>query len=444
PIKEALLKMEKINASSIIVKNNDGYGIVTDTNLRHYILQQSNENHKNIGGIQTKPIIWAKNGELLFNVLLMMTKKSIKHLPVFDEDGSIIGVLEMINLVSFFANQTHLITAQMENATTIQEVVLAASRVDVMIGALHAKGVKSRYIAKLVSEINKKMYTKLFKLIIPPSWHERCALVLLGSEGRGEQILRTDQDNALIFEPNFKPEGIQEIALEFVETLDKIGFPRCEGNVMVINPKWHQDIIGYKAMIDEWIENPTQENLMDAAIFFDSSAVAGAQLLHSSLRDYLLKKVQNSPLILCHFAKPIESFDSALGIFSQFVTEGSAHKNEIDIKKTALFPVVHGVRSLSLEKGIMVTNTYERIKELNNSGFMSREDAHGMIEALEVVSTLRLHSQIAQQHNAKIPNNYVSIDTLGKMERDLLKEALKSIERFKKVVHYHFKLSMVG
>lgn len=443
PIKEALVKMEEMNASSILVNNPNGYGIVTDTNLRRYILRQETDDLVSIKDIQTFPIIWAKDGELLFNILLLMTKKSIKHLPIFDDYGSIVGLLEMINLVSFFANQTHLITGQMENAKSLQEIILAASRVEIMIGSLHAKGVKSRYIAKLVTEINKKMYAKLFKLIIPPSWQDKCAFVLLGSEGRREQILRTDQDNAIVFEAGFHPADIERVTLEFVEALDKIGFPRCEGNVMVINPKWHQDVTGYKKMIDAWISNPTQENLMDVAIFFDSWVVAGNEKLHVDLRDYLVKQIQDSQLVIRHFAKPIESFDSALGIFSQFVTENKAHKHEIDIKKTALFPIVHGIRSLALEKGIMVTNTYGRIKELNNSGFMSRDDAHAMIEALEVINTLRLHSQIAQQHKGQKPNNYVAVNSLGKMERDLLKEALKSVERFKKVVGYHFHLSMV-
>ena len=127
----------------------------------------------------------------------------------------------------------YVISVQMENARNIEGVIASAKRVPVMIEALHSKGVKSRYIAKLVSEINKKMYTKLFELIFPESWKERCSLVLLGSEGRGEQILRTDQDNALIFEEGFSPDNAAEVAQRFIDVLDEIGFPRCSGEIMV-------------------------------------------------------------------------------------------------------------------------------------------------------------------------------------------------------------------
>ena len=102
------------------------------------------------------------------------------------------------------------------------------------------------------------------------------------------------------------------------------------------------------------------------------------------------------------------------------------------------------MRALALEQGIGVTNTYERIKELNNNGFLSREDAQAMIEALEVINTLRLHMQLKQYNTKKPISNYISLAELGKMERDLLKDALKTVEHFKKIVSYHFQLSMVG
>ncbi len=443
-IKEALEMMESLKVSALIVRNKEGYGIVTDTNLRHYILHKDEQNLRTIGQIQTNPIISTQEGELLFNVLLLMTQHSIKHLPVLNEKSEPIGMLELIDLVSFFSNQTHLITVQIENATTLEATIEASKRVMVMIGALHSRGVKSRYIAKLVSEINKKMYIKLFDFIVPKSWHEHCALILLGSEGRGEQILRTDQDNAFIFADGFKPNDVEKISLLFIEALDAIGFPRCEGNVMVINPKWHQHIADYTELFDMWVEHSTPNYLMDMAIFFDSICIAGKQLLHTDLRETLITKVQQYPILMRHFAKSIENFDSALGLFSQFLTLHKEHKNEIDIKKTALFPIVHGVRALALEQGIEATNTYERIKELNNNGFLSREDAQAMIEALEVINTLRLHMQLKQYNTKKPISNYIPLAELGKMERDLLKDALKTVEHFRKIVSYHFQLSMVG
>ncbi len=443
PIIDALRKMEAENAVAVLVENDNGYGIVTDTNFRHFILHKDEENLETIDQIQTHPIISIDDDSLMFNVLLLMTEYSIKHLPVFDSQQKFLGILELVDLLSFFSNQSHLITVQMDGAKDLDAVVSAAKRVSKMIGALHSKGVKSRYIAKLVAEIKKKMYGKLFELILPKEWKENSVLALLGSEGREEQILRTDQDNALVFVDGFKPQNQAEITEQFIKVLDAIGFPRCEGNIMIINPKWCKSFSEYKKDIHEWIEHPSPDKLMDMAIFFDSMPVAGVSQLHTDLQSYLFSEVRKHTTVLTHFARSIENFESPLGIFSQFTTD-KGHQNEIDIKKGALFALVHGVRSLALEHGIEKTNTTLRIKALNDLGYMNKDDARDILEALEVINRLRLHAQLDKLERGKTMDNYISLTSLSKLEKDVLKEALKTVEKFKKQVSYHFHLSSVS
>jgi len=444
PILEALQMLENSRASVLIINNEYGYGIVSDADLRYYILHKEEDDLNVISQIQSYPVIGIEEDELLFNVLLTMTEHNIKHLPVFADNKTLVGVLELTDLLSYLSNQTHLIAMQMQKAESVEEVIEASKRIEIMVSVLHAKGVKSRYIAKMVSEIHKKMYAKLFAFIFPESWHKRCTLLLLGSEGRGEQILRTDQDNAIIFEAGFEPEEKEARLLTFIETLDQIGFPRCKGNVMVINPEWSKDIDGYKADIRKWIASPDYDGLMNMAIFYDTYAVAGNIELFKTLRSYLFEKVQAHKEYLSYFARSIESFESPLGFFSRFVTGNKQHKNEIDIKKGALFALIHGVRALSLEHSITKTNTTERIKELNNVGYMNKEDAHELLEALEIINTLRLHAQLKKLETQKEMDNYICLSTLGKLERDTLKEALKTVEQFKKRVGYHFHLSAVS
>lgn len=444
PIVEALRKMEDQNAVALLVQNESGYGIVTDADLRKYILNKEENNLRIISQIQTYPIISIAKGELLFNVLLLMTGHSIKHLPVFNESGKIVGILELIDLLSHFANQSHIIHGQIEKASNIQSVIDASIRIDSMIKSLHYKGVKSRYIAKLVSEMHKKMYAKLFELIFPSHWHDKCTLILLGSEGRGEQILKTDQDNGLIFEDGFEPENQEEITRKFTETLDKIGFPRCKGNVMLINPKWAKSTTDYKEDIRKWIDTPDYDDLIDMAIFFDTFVVAGNVSLYKELRHFLMEHIQQQQTFLPHFARSIENFESPLGLFSRFVSGDKEHKDEIDIKKGALFALIHGVRALALEHGIYKTNTTERIKALNDIGYMNKEDADELVETLEVINTMRLHAQLEKRDRGEEIDNYISWKSLSKLERDTLKEALKTVEAFKKRVSYHFHLNMVS
>ncbi len=442
PIIEALRGMEESNSVAIIVQNSGGYGIVTDADFRHYILRQKEEKLEFISDIQSYPIVSVQDDILMFNILLLMTQHSIKHLPIFEGD-KLLGILELVDLLSLFSNQSHLITVQMDRASSVDEVVEASSRVSMMVGALHSKGVKSRYIAKLVAEVKKKMYSKLFYLITPKEWHTKSVLLLLGSEGREEQILRTDQDNAIIFADGFTPKDRDSVTLEFIEVLDRIGFPRCKGNVMVINPYWAKEEREYRKNILEWIDRPSQDGFMDMAIFVDSIAVAGDRELYGRVKFYLYKEVSSNKSLVRYFAKAIESFESPLGIFSRFVSQ-DGHRGEIDIKKGAIFALVHGVRALALEYGIGETNTTMRIKALSNIGYMSRDDARDLIEALEVVSNLRVHFQLQKIELDKPIDNFITLNLLSKLEKDLLKEALKTVDSFKKQIIYHFKLSTLG
>lgn len=444
PIIDAIRKMENENAVALLVKNESGYGIVTDANMRKYILHEKANSLTKISQIQSYPIVSIPEGELLFNVLLLMTGHSIKHLPVINEQGEVIGLLELIDLLSHFANQSHIIHVQIEKASDLQSVIDASKRIDSMIRTLHLKGVKTRYIAKLVSEMHKKMYAKLFKLIFPIEWQDKCTLILLGSEGRGEQILKTDQDNGLIFEDGFEPKDQDVITQKFTETLDKIGFPRCKGNVMLINRKWAKSVQEYKEDIRKWISSPDYDDLIDMAIFFDTFAVAGNVSIYKEVRHYLMDQIQNHKTFLPHFARAIETFESPLGLFSRFVSGDKGHKDEIDIKKGALFALIHGVRSLSLEYGIHKTNTTGRIKALNDIGYMSKKDASELLETLEVINTMRLHSQLEKREKGIEIDNYISLNSLSKLERDILKEALKTVESFKKRMSYHFHLNMVS
>ena len=438
-VKEALELMKSQNAIALLVKNKDGYGIVTDADFREYIL--NSEHISTISQIQSYPIISATKDELLFNIQLLMSKNSIKHIPII-EDKEVLGVVEIADILSYFSNQTHILTSSMQNATSLESVIDIAKSLHNTIKVLHSRGIKARYIARVVSEINKKMYQKLFEFIFPKEWQENASLVLLGSEGRGEQIVRTDQDNALIFKDGYEPKDIAYYTQKFVSALDSIGYPRCSGNVMVINPKWAKSLQEYKDDIKSAIDTPNEEAMLDLAIIYDSFSVSGNKELLLELKRYLFDRVNSNKSFLAHFAKPIESFESPLGLFSRFITE-PGHKDEIDIKKGAIFALIHGIRVLALEHNITKTNTTQRIKELNNIGYFNKELATSLIEALEVLNSIRLHSQLQKLQNNQEVDNYVNLKELTKIKQDSLKEAIKEVEKFKKLIIYHTKLEFI-
>lgn len=440
-IKDALRAMADQNANVILVRRDLEIGIVTDTNLREKVLLAGKSSNDPIGEIATYGLITIERSDFLFNALLLFTKHSVKRLIVIDGD-KIVGVLEQLDLLSHFANHTHLIAASIERSESIEELQNAQRSLTHLVRSLTSKGVRVRYVSKLVSELNAKVYRKVFEMVVPQSLQSKCALIVMGSEGRGEQILRTDQDNGLIIRDGEDESVFEPYMMQFNQYLIQLGFPKCNGNVMVSNPYWRHSVSGFQTMIGEWSDTFSEESLMGLSIFLDAVCVAGDEHLLQECRRFLFERFEGRSDVLAHLAKSALSFETPLSLFSGFVLGRAEHESEFDIKKGGIFAIVHGIRILALEHKIVLTNTTERIKELNNLGLFDKVFASELIEAYDTLLSIRLRFMLslAPGHEEE---NYVNPKLLTKPERDLLKDAFKIVNTFKKFLTYHFHLGMV-
>lgn len=440
-IRNALSEMAGTNAKVILVDNEGVMGIVTDTNLREKVLLADKSVSDPIGDIATYGLITIERSDFLFNALLLFTKHGVKRLVV-TEEGKIVGILEQLDLLSHFANHTHLIAASIERATSIDELQSIERSLMQVVRSLTSKGVRVRYVSKLVSELNAKVYRKVFEMVLPETMQGRCALVVMGSEGRGEQVLRTDQDNALIIADGEDEEAYCPFMERLNEYLIRLGFPKCAGNIMVSNPYWRRSVSGYKKQISSWTDTLNEETLQSLSIFLDAHCVAGDETLLTECKNFLFERFEGRSDILAHLAKASLAFETPLSLFSGFVLGRDAHESELDIKKGGVFAIVHGVRILALEHKIETTNTTERIKELNNIGLFDKRFASELIEAYDTLLSIRLRTMLSQKQVLK-EQNYVNPKLLSKADRDLLKDAFKIVNTFKKFLTYHFHLGMV-
>ena len=361
-----IIKKEKV--PTVLLKDTyEEMYIVTDSDFRQkVILNRMNFDDKVIK-IASKGLIFVYEDDFLFNAQLLMAKHGIKRVVVKNEKEEIIGILDQISLSSFFATNTFAVSNQIVKAETVEELKEASLSFIKIIKSLNAKGVKIEFISKLINQLNKKLLDKLYKILAPVELYEKSCLVVMGSEGRGEQILKTDQDNALILADDctISDEKLKEFTHIFTETLVDFGFPRCQGNIMVSNPYWCRKKSDFKDLIFKWVNEPSGDNFMNIAIFYDAVCVSGDKNLITSLKEYLFKVSSNSQTFYAHFAKVITSFDVPLGFFDGFVfnSKDNKHKNEIDIKKGGIFIIVQGIRSLSLENKIFNANTTKRIRK---------------------------------------------------------------------------------
>ena len=441
-----IIKQEKI--PTLLLKDEDGeMYIVTDSDFRQKVILNRMDYDDLVVKIASKGLIYINEDDFLFNAQLQMAKHGLKRVVVKNDHDEIVGILDQISLSSFFATNTFAVSNQIINAETLEELKEASHSFIKIIKSLNAKGVKIEFISKLINQLNKKLLDKLYKILAPKELIGKSCLVVMGSEGRAEQILRTDQDNALIISDDcsISEEKLREFTHLFTETLVDFGFPRCEGNIMVSNPYWCRKQSDFKELIYEWVNSPSGDNFMNIAIFYDALCVSGDIEIIKELKNYLFKISSNSQSFYTNFARVINSFDVPLGFFDGFVfnSKDEKHKDEIDIKRGGIFIIVQGIRSLSIQNRVLNTNTIKRINSLKELKVLDDESAKELIMAFNILNSLKLKASLEKLDKKEKIDNFVNPNRLTIMEKDLLKESFKIVNKLKKRLENHFKLNYV-
>ncbi|MDX4039288.1 putative nucleotidyltransferase substrate binding domain-containing protein [Aliarcobacter skirrowii] len=441
-----IIKQEKI--PTLLLKDEAGeMYIVTDSDFRQKVILNRMDYDDLVVKIASKGLIYINEDDFLFNAQLQMAKHGLKRVVVKNDHDEIVGILDQISLSSFFATNTFAVSNQIINAETLEELKEASHSFIKIIKSLNAKGVKIEFISKLINQLNKKLLDKLYKILAPKELIGKSCLVVMGSEGRAEQILRTDQDNALIISDDcsISEEKLREFTHLFTETLVDFGFPRCEGNIMVSNPYWCRKQSDFKELIYEWVNSPSGDNFMNIAIFYDALCVSGDIEIIKELKNYLFKISSNSQSFYTNFARVINSFDVPLGFFDGFVfnSKDEKHKDEIDIKRGGIFIIVQGIRSLSIQNRVLNTNTIKRINSLKELKVLDDESAKELIMAFNILNSLKLKASLEKLDKKEKIDNFVNPNKLTIMEKDLLKDSFKIVNRLKKRLENHFKLNYV-
>ena len=437
---DAIQKSMEYKTSSIIVKRKTGeYGIITDSLLKTKVLLEGRDLSIPVKNIAIFPLLTVNNDDYLFEALTVLIKKNIKRVGVTNNKDEMIGILEQIDVLSHFANHTYVVDSKIKKSKNLEDLKDSSKDLINIISSLHAKGVKVNHISNLIGQLNTKVYQKLYELILPKELRNDACFIVMGSEGRNEQIIKTDQDNALVIKDGIEVEQYKFYMNEITKNLIDFGYPICEGNIMVSNPFWCKTVNEYKNETARWIEAPGIQNYMDLAIFFDSFAVAGNKELLINLKDNLFNKLHDKDVFMAYFAKATLAFDTP-----NTVTNIMTKSHIIDIKKTAVFPIVQGIRSLALKEKIRETTTIKRIKILEDRRVLEKDKAAELLEAFDFVNTIRLKSQLFDiQHGKKITNE-IDTHTLGKIERDLLKDSFKIINEFKRFISYTFRIDRIS
>ena len=415
-------------------------GIFTTTDLRDALLRPEPPHLLAVREVARFELVEVQADADLFEALWLMVRHRVHRLVVRDGDGAdapVLGVLGQLDLVSFVANHSHIVALQIDEAASVPELQAAALRIDEMVKLLHGSGIRIERVTRLVSELNTRLFARLWALLAPPEVQANSCLLVMGSEGRGEQILKTDQDNALLLRDGFEYPGLEALAARFNAALTELGYPRCPGDIMLTNPLWRQSLAGFRDTMRGWIYDAQADGPMHLAIFFDAAAVAGDATLLQEARAHLDSILTGHDQYLARFAAAADQFQEPGNWFKRLTTKRD--EQSLDLKKLGTFPIVHGVRALALQYGVREQGTAARLARLSALQRIDAALARDVLEALHLLMGIRLTHQLRQREQGLEASNDVRPSALSTLEREPLHDALGIVKRFRAFLRHHFK-----
>ncbi len=437
-IKYCVEQMQALKTDACLVLDGEREGVVTSSDLLRGLAIHGFDLSSPVAALASFPVISIHQDDYLFNALLKMTRYGVDRLMVRDQQG-FVGVLHQKELMSLFANQSGLVMLTLERATQLDDLKRVTTQIDQLVFNLANKGVKTHYIAKLVNELQRKLQQKMWQILDPNEQFSAATFIVMGSEGRSEQVVRTDQDNALIMDDNAADLDWKAHSELVSNQLIALGFPPCPGNIMLSNQAWRLTQKTFDKQVRQWFEQPSLDSYMNIAILFDAQVVQGDETRLTKLKQRLLNEVAENGAFLPQFARSVLQFETPIGLFGRLITQHDAG-HSIDLKKGGIFPIVHGVRCLAMEKGIQKTNTHWRIRELIDLHVFDEAFGIELGETLNFLNTLRLQAMLEKQQRGLTVDNQIATDQLSHFQQDLLKDAFAVVNQFKKFIQYHFKL----
>ena len=422
-------------------------GIVTDHDLRARALAEKIAPNTPIHTIMSAPLAKISESALIYEALLRMEEKDVRHLAVGDRDGQIVSVIESKALVQFQRYGPIVLTREISRAANSDEIALCTARTPPLVKALLDSSARPRHVTNMLASLCDAATQRLVELAVqelgPPP--VPFAFIAMGSQGRQEQTLVTDQDNGIIFAPPAQADLVQvndyflRMGRQVCAGLDQAGFPLCRGGVMSSNPRWCRSLPDWISGFETWVQKSTAQEIMELSIFFDLRTVYGDTDLIHQLRRAIHAALADEPAFLHHFAQNALMFKPPFRLLGNIYLSGGAteHAGEINLKD-AMMPMVTFARLYALRHQLNQTHTLERIESLSKRGIILPASRDEIVAAYDFLMQLRLQTQIAAIQTGRPAQNTIHPGKLGYIQQELLKQAFAQIAAVQKKVSYDF------
>ena len=446
----AQLMTENLINSVIVSEHNYPIGIVTDTDLRTKIVTGRFPNSTTVDKIMSSPVITVPENVSVAEAQLLLLKYNITHLCVTN-DGSdkseVKGMISEHDLIVAQANNPGILIKEIKRALTAKELKHVREKLTDLIQSSIAKNIPLPHIYNISGEIISAIIRRSVELAIldlgsPPA---RFAWLSIGSQGRKEQFLLTDQDSILIFEDvaTEKYRDVKDYFLKLAKrtttVLEKVGYNYCENGHMGSNMLWCKSLTDWMKQYNNWMKTPGEKSNEISSIFFDYEIIFGEGKIEETITDTIFQSAKNNALFFDYLGNDALRKNPPLNFFKKFnIEEEGEHKGKFDIKNKAIMPLVDGARLFAINLNLRgINNTYLRFKQLAIVDPKFSEIYLNCAESFLILSKFRTLEGLKNDSNGQ----YINLDELSKADKEKLKEALNPMKDLEELIKDKFQLT---
>lgn len=433
PLRQALRTMDERRIGSVLVVDEAGrlQGIFTRHDVLDRVVLAGRSLEEPLAAVMTQPVHALQPADTVHDAAVLMSRARIRHVPIVQE-GRPVGIVSERDLFALQRLSVRHVGQTIATATTWPDFQHAAADIRAYARHLMAQGVQTRQLTALIARLNDQLTQRLIEVELAAAGlsADAMAWLALGSEGRGEQTLATDQDNALVYDPaGDDAQTVRERWLTWArrvnEALDACGYPLCKGGIMAGNPPCCLTLPQWQARFARWIDGGSPQELLQASVFFDLRALAGRTDWVEELRAGILARTRATPRFIRLLVQAHLEHRVPLSWWGGLRTRRDGAHRWLDVKLQGTALLVEGARILALAHGVAATGTRERLLAGGAAAGVPAAEVQGWVAAFDYLQTLRLVRQM--EPGSQQQPNQVDVRRLNALEQRMLRAALAAI-----------------
>ncbi|MDO6678865.1 MULTISPECIES: DUF294 nucleotidyltransferase-like domain-containing protein [unclassified Shewanella] len=420
---------------------NSFVGIITERDLCAKVLAQGLDVETQVAEVMSTELISLDHNAYIFEAMLLMLRYNVHHLPIL-KNKQPIGLIEVSDIIRYESQNSLLIVSSIFQQNSIDDLIILSHQLKDCFVRMVNEDANSHMVGRAMSEIGRSFKQRLLELAeerLGPPPVPYCFLAL-GSMARDEQLIVTDQDNAIILDNQYQEslhgEYFKQLATYVCDGLAACGYTYCTGDIMATNPEYRKTQSQWEECFADWIDNPKPQALLNCSIFFDLYGVYGRPKWAEQLNAFILRKAKKNNRFLACLARNAINRTPPLGFFKDFVMEKDGrHNNSINLKRRGTAPLADLIRVHALAIGSQSQNSFDRLEDIIEAGILPPSKGKDLQHAMEFISLVRIRHQALDIQSDQEADNNIEPENMSDFERRNLKDAflvLSSAQNFLK------------